>query len=195
MSASDPAQFESIDGLLKEYLKLLDEYQSERQQLTASLSAGYLSLAQANFSPASRIRYGQDFYDDRMQASQRILLRDRGKNKQPTILVIPEGDTGELEHETPINEEMGPRLRSRYKNKHNDAGTTSDTAKHSYKKDPLHWFGILVPPALRSAQASFSAVVSEIVPRMLSVDQDMKTIEEKIVLLRREREARKVESI
>lgn len=30
---------------------------------------GFLSLAQANFSNQNRIRYGQDFYDERMEAS------------------------------------------------------------------------------------------------------------------------------
>ena len=30
---------------------------------------GYIALAQANFSNSNRIRYGQDFYDERMQAT------------------------------------------------------------------------------------------------------------------------------
>ena len=33
---------------------------------------GYISLAQANFSNPHRIRYGQDFYDERMQATTRV---------------------------------------------------------------------------------------------------------------------------
>ena len=33
---------------------------------------GYLSLARANFQSTNRARYGQDFYDDRMQASTQM---------------------------------------------------------------------------------------------------------------------------
>lgn len=36
------------------------------------LFQGHLSLAQANFTNPNRIRYGQDFYDDRTQASTRL---------------------------------------------------------------------------------------------------------------------------
>ena len=34
---------------------------------TSSLQ-GFLSLAEANFSNPNRLRYGQDFYDERMRA-------------------------------------------------------------------------------------------------------------------------------
>lgn len=78
----------SLDDLLERYLHLLNQYQTLQQSLaqhfsrvridlaefwTHSQSAqGYLSLAQANFSNPNRVRYGQDHYDDRMQASARV---------------------------------------------------------------------------------------------------------------------------
>lgn len=38
----------------------------------ADCRQGHLSLAQANFSNPNRVRYGQDFYDERMQASRQM---------------------------------------------------------------------------------------------------------------------------
>lgn len=35
---------------------------------------GYFSLAQANFNSSSRTRYGQDYYDERMQALRRVYV-------------------------------------------------------------------------------------------------------------------------
>ena len=33
-----------------------------------------MSLAQANFSNNTRMRYGQDYYDERMQASRKMYV-------------------------------------------------------------------------------------------------------------------------
>ena len=77
----------SLDHLLQHYLHLLDQYQTLQHRLTQVLSKvrvvlplstgpqtaqGYLQLAQANFSNPNRFHYGQDYYDDRMQASTRV---------------------------------------------------------------------------------------------------------------------------
>jgi hypothetical protein len=77
-----------LDDLLEQYLNLLDQYQTTRQQLSTQLSSvrkivselgvttddqkGYISLAQANFSSTNRARYGQDYYDERMQALRKV---------------------------------------------------------------------------------------------------------------------------
>jgi coiled-coil domain-containing protein 115 len=44
-------------------------------------------------------------------------------------------------------------------------------------RDPLNWFGILVPPALRKAQGSFKSALEEIVPAMATVTVQMRQIE------------------
>jgi hypothetical protein len=80
-----------LDELLEKYLHTLDEYQKVREQLSKQLSSvsrfrlsahavkvvvnelqGYLSLAQANFQNRSTTHYGQDNYDDRMQATRKV---------------------------------------------------------------------------------------------------------------------------
>lgn len=50
-------------------------------------------------------------------------------------------------------------------------------AKDGRMTDPLKWFGILVPPTLRSSQQSFKGVVREIIPALANAANEMKEIE------------------
>lgn len=79
-----------LDDLLERYLHLLDQYQILQQSLAQCLSTvrnvlanpstrsetaqGYLLLAQANYSNPNHVRYSQEHYDDRMQASTRMYV-------------------------------------------------------------------------------------------------------------------------
>ncbi|MCJ1344037.1 hypothetical protein MMC31_002237 [Peltigera leucophlebia] len=55
--------------------------------------------------------------------------------------------------------------------------TSKQTTSPPPSCDPLNWFGILVPSALRRTQTSFKAVVEEIVPRIVTVDREMRQLE------------------
>jgi hypothetical protein len=64
---------ETIDALLAHYLTLLDEYTTLRASLNTLQAGVYQSLARANFSAERGVRhYGQDYYDERTQASRRV---------------------------------------------------------------------------------------------------------------------------
>ena len=43
--------------------------------------------------------------------------------------------------------------------------------------DPLKWFGILVPPALRSSQGNFKEAVTDAIPALATVSREMKELE------------------
>jgi hypothetical protein len=43
--------------------------------------------------------------------------------------------------------------------------------------DPIRWFGILVPPALRSAQANFISAVEGPLPRVANLTKELRAIE------------------
>jgi len=58
--------------------------------------------------------------------------------------------------------------------------------KKSAPRDPLKWFGILVPPALRSAQTSFVAAVEGPVPHILVLAKDLRRQEIEIGRLRKQ---------
>lgn len=46
--------------------------------------------------------------------------------------------------------------------------------------DPIHWFGVLVPPSLRQAQKSFNDVVTISIPRILTLSSQMREVEMEI---------------
>jgi hypothetical protein len=51
-------------------------------------------------------------------------------------------------------------------------------------RDPLNWYGILVPPPLRQAQASFISAVESSIPQLVNTSASMHDLEARITKLR-----------
>ena len=51
-------------------------------------------------------------------------------------------------------------------------------------RDPLDWFGILIPSALSTAQASFKSAMSEAVSNLINVSAEMRELEGEVEGLR-----------
>ncbi|KIW04085.1 uncharacterized protein PV09_04902 [Verruconis gallopava] len=153
---------QSLDDLFERYLDVLDRYQKARQDLSRHFAAGYLSLAQANFLNKGR-RYGQDYYDERMQA-------------QRVVRVSTSGGGGDVYEFTCVKRESAPVETPA------DAGEDDgdDAKKNETKpasKDPLQWFGILVAQPLRAAQASFTTAVEGSVPELVTLQVQLRNLE------------------
>ncbi|KAL8720975.1 MAG: hypothetical protein Q9225_002257 [Loekoesia sp. 1 TL-2023] len=62
-----------------------------------------------------------------------------------------------------------------------DDGRSAEKGKNAETRapisDPLRWFGVLVPPALRTSQNSFKTAVTEAVPPLVNVLNEMKSLE------------------
>ncbi|KAI4207402.1 MAG: hypothetical protein LQ348_000588 [Seirophora lacunosa] len=182
----------ALDEYFERYLNLVNEYQLLQRSLAKVLSSvegaipqndwtctqvlfqGHFSLAQANYSNPARRRYGQDFYDDRMQASTRMNSNISSPPEQlfsfnPILKDItsvtflpPESKTSTVEQAKTIE----------------DSDTIAkDSEPELGVSDPLKWFGILVPQALRACQASFKHAVEELIPSLTSVSNEMKSLE------------------
>jgi len=52
--------------------------------------------------------------------------------------------------------------------------------------DPLRWFGILIPPALRSAQGSFVQAVEGPLPGLINIMKEMRSLESEVRRLRKD---------
>jgi hypothetical protein len=52
--------------------------------------------------------------------------------------------------------------------------------------DPLRWFGILVPPALRTAQSSFVSAVEDSVPTLANIARGLRSQEIEIGRVRKQ---------
>jgi hypothetical protein len=59
-------------------------------------------------------------------------------------------------------------------------GVSPPSKARRVSSDPLNWFGILVPPALRTAQREFTDAVADIVPKLVEVVAEMDLYERKI---------------
>ncbi|KAI9776823.1 MAG: hypothetical protein M1835_005402 [Candelina submexicana] len=179
---------EALDKALERYLNLLDRYQRLQQELAGILANGNLSLAQANFSSPTRIRYGSDFYDERMQATRRILVK-KPPTSPPTFehkhhSLVSAIDSGPSK-ESPVEKHESSEART--SNAQNAKSKNSDPGQAS--RDPLRWYGMFVPPALQSAQNSFSRAISEAIPSLANVVGDLSLCEEEIVKIRAELDA------
>ncbi|KAF2752334.1 hypothetical protein M011DRAFT_473564 [Sporormia fimetaria CBS 119925] len=194
-----------LDELLEQYLITLDRYQKAQQQLTTHLASGFLSLAQANFSNSSHTHYGQDYYDGRMQALRIVHLEIEPtvafkavktdvtaapKPKSEEANAAEESEALEEEaaasnSETPTSDQEEPPKDTSNSSTSTDAGDASATVRKEHR-DPLRWFGILVPPSLRSTQSSFVAAVETTVPDMASLVNELRKQEIDIGRLRKQ---------
>lgn len=186
---------DQLDALWEKHLTLLDSYHQAQQQLARHFSSGFFDLAQATFKSTSRVRYGQEYYDDRTQATRRFeastddndlpCLALKADDTSPPTDTSSEHSTksgekssekeaGEKKTEEPEQQPTPPSTPLRdpdeeEPSKEQEEQDTSESTSHQDKaqkkpRDPLHWYGILVPPALRASQKSFiSAIESPLI--------------------------------
>ncbi len=183
---------QAIDRLLEAYLALLDEYTTLRAALNTRQADLYHSLARANFSADRGIRYyGQDYYDERMQAGRRLTItqpeggQDGGAT---TVFTITTPPPVTAEQPTPPTKEEEKDAEDEKEDEGDDA-TTTTTATKKKSTDPLRWFGILTPAALRQAQGHAITAVEDIIPRLATVSGEMAALE---LAVRRARKKRRV---
>lgn len=149
---------EHIDSLLERYLTLLDEYSRLRDRLSRLQSDVYHNIARANFSAERGLRYGQDQYDERMQASRLLGIEDC--EGVPSFSIVDAAEDEDKSDE----EEKGAKL-----------------------VNPLRWFGLLAPMPLRNAQGLSVEAVEQVVPRLVSVNAEMLNLEIEVRRARKRR--------
>ncbi|KAH7078601.1 hypothetical protein FB567DRAFT_596197 [Paraphoma chrysanthemicola] len=174
-----------LDELLEKYLHTLDEYQKAREQLSKQLSSGYLSLAQANFHNRSTTHYGQDSYDERMQATRRVNIRgdEEGSGTERILFSITsQEDVVASSKET--NSDQTEEKEGLDSNVNDAKSSTGQSAAKA--RDPLRWFGILVPPALRSAQLTFIAAIEGPIPDLVTIARNLRHQEIEIGRVRKQ---------
>jgi coiled-coil domain-containing protein 115 len=196
-----------IDALLQRYLTLLDEYTLLRSRLSALHASVYQHLAKANFSAERGIRYGQDYYDERMSASRRLgvsvsgsgdrsggaafqLVRSEATQTEAEAGASGEGGTAGEEEEGKATGGEGGRAVGGSDDFDSDDGDGEDPHRKTPKKkanDPLRWFGILTPLSLRQAQAVSIESVEGVIPRLAAVSSEMAGIELEVRRARKRR--------
>jgi len=177
-----------LDELLEQYLHLLDQYTVLREELSKSFSSGFFSLAHAQRAStlgAGR-RYGHEYYDERMKA-QRVVKID--EERQPDGLVwnvgrkvaptMTAGDAGSRAKEEHAAVQPGEKHEQMEENNKKERRKQDPATR-----DPITWFGILAPSSLRQCQSHFTDAVENQIPNLLSVESDMRRVEDQIWVVR-----------
>ncbi|KAJ5772142.1 hypothetical protein N7520_002671 [Penicillium odoratum] len=188
---------ESLDTLLEQYLHLLDQQQELQSVLAKQLSSGFLALAHANYTCPPGRRYGADYYDERMKATGRISIQEGPENEPTNSTETSNSPLHNDEHHFDIKYTRIhlPEDQVEEKEELQVNGTTADDSpvedstaskpeskalKKSRPNDPIYWYGILVPPSLRTAQKSFTDTIQNQVPALAAVVVKMRALEDKI---------------
>ncbi|KAJ1929813.1 hypothetical protein IWQ60_000842 [Tieghemiomyces parasiticus] len=155
------------DLLVNDYFELLAQYEAERQVLGRILGQGFWDLADAKRTlPPQRLSPGS--YDQRMQihdqkpASLFDLVpvgtpTDRQGTEETLVSAAKDGlryrgGAGPpLATDGPADGDTMPSTGTKGDTGGNSQGATERFAS----RDPLHWFGILTPPALKRSQGHF----------------------------------------
>lgn len=111
---------------------------------------------------------------------------DAKKNTQKLSDESSPGEAIQQENATHATDEKAPSTTADA----SDEKTTSEAAKTTSKKfrsnDPIHWYGILVSPSLRTAQKSFTDAIQNQIPELAGTIVEMRALEERIRRIRTE---------
>ncbi|KAI0011758.1 hypothetical protein F4779DRAFT_571171 [Xylariaceae sp. FL0662B] len=204
-AAAAAAAADQIDRLLERYLHLLHEYTSLREQLSSLQTGMYQNIARANFAAERGMRFGRDHYDERMQASRRVAISTNDRDT-PRFAIAPDEEEDLLvllppspSSNSPTQQASAPDMGSekapvgsdldvgREKREEKEEGEGKMNSAQKKRKDPLKWFGLLTPTALRHAQAQSIEAVEQVVPRLVSVNAEMAHVEIEVRRARKKR--------
>ncbi|KAI8958800.1 hypothetical protein F5Y11DRAFT_335231 [Daldinia sp. FL1419] len=177
-----------IDELLERYLHLLHEYTTLREQLSSLQTGIYQNIARANFAAERGMRFGQDYYDERMQASRKVVITSSGDQGTPAFAITSGSAEAEPSEEPAPSEEVGTTADGESR-REDEALESSrkEKKKEQRQKDPLRWFGLLTPMPLRQAQAQSIEAVEQVVPKLVSIDAQMAQVEIEVRRARKKR--------
>ncbi|KAF3815649.1 hypothetical protein GH733_016405 [Mirounga leonina] len=123
-----------VDSLLLQLLRDLEELEAKRAALNARVEEGWLSLSKARYAMGAK-SVGPLQYASRMEPQVCVYISEAQDGLQKFWVVRASAQTPE---------EVGPR-----------EAEPQSWSPPQPPRDPLNWFGILVPHSLRHAQASF----------------------------------------
>jgi hypothetical protein len=86
----------------------------------------------------------------------------------------------------PEKEEADPTLDTNDETARGSKNKEKETKASEKPTDPLKWFGILVPPALRTAQSTFVGAVEGSIPQLATIARDLRTQEIEIGRVRKQ---------
>ncbi|KAI0851083.1 hypothetical protein F5Y00DRAFT_26497 [Daldinia vernicosa] len=183
-------EVDHIDKLLERYLHLLHQYTTLREQLSSLQTGIYQNIARANFAAERGMRFGQDYYDERMRASRKVAITLGGDQDIPAFAVTAgSAEAGLLApSEKGATTDDGTKEASKEeREKEEEKEEEAREFQEEKRKDPLRWFGLLTPMPLRQAQAQSIEAVEQVIPKLVSVNAQMAQVEIEVRRARKKR--------
>ncbi|KAF3063531.1 hypothetical protein GL218_01128 [Daldinia childiae] len=179
-------EVDQIDKLLERYLHLLHQYTTLREQLSSLQTGIYQNIARANFAAERGMRFGQDYYDERMQASRKVAIILGGDQDVPAFAVAAGStEAGLTQSEQGAAADDGTKDASKEKKEKEEEEARE--LRKGQRKDPLRWFGLLTPMPLRQAQAQSIEAIERVIPKLVSVNAQMTQVEIEVRRARKKR--------
>ena len=160
---------EKLDQLLLEFFEKLETVEELRRDLTNAMRNGFLAMSKARYSMGNKA-VGEMQYAKNMTASTLVLEGDNDANKLTSDFgsFVVSFDAGATKNEMPkgveilVKNDQKPVLRQRGAGKSQEPAGAGIGEKCEEKfasgkksKDPLKWFGVLVPSSLKDCQKDF----------------------------------------
>lgn len=158
-----------LDKTVIEYFKILDDILKTRHELETLMKDGYFFMSKARYSMGVKSISPLQYDEDSMQASVHVDVHTEKSKKTRDHITMSLSQEHSLPNgasNTSDNSENNLRKR-RGKAEDKGDGVESITegvqdieikkneTKSKLKKDPIKWFGILVPTALKESQKKF----------------------------------------
>jgi len=164
---------EAIDAEIVAYFAVLDAVHRKQAELNALMKEGFFLMAKARYSMGQNSVTSLQYSERMMTASMRV-QQETGEDDK-VCLRVGKFEESEDKVEEGKTEET---LRKRHVGSNEDSSGVEEVSKNpttptKTNVDPLRWFGVLVPTALRESQAKFrrvSEVSGELATLKIEVD-------------------------
>ncbi|XP_053704533.1 coiled-coil domain-containing protein 115 [Synchiropus splendidus] len=158
-----------VDQKLLLFMEQLESLEETRAALNALTEEGWFSMSKARYSMGNKRVSALQFASE-MEPQVRVQLRtsEDGSTEFVTDRPLSKAGAAEVEDVGPkegVRRRGKPTQQSSGPAEPGDEGHLKDTKLLHRKRDlspgrdPLKWFGILVPPTLKQAQSSFKQVI------------------------------------
>lgn len=162
---------QQLDSALVEYFDTLEQFYQCQATLEQTLKAGNLHMSRARYIRGTVSISQCKINEKEMQASAHVSVSNEttpaGKDKMEPTFVLMTSESENLKQQQQPSSDV-PRRRQ--KDTENEDTSQTEVVKDENKtecgtlsKDPLHWFGVLVPQALRYSQKNYKSAVEQCV--------------------------------
>ncbi|XP_077458399.1 vacuolar ATPase assembly protein VMA22 [Stigmatopora argus] len=162
---------QSLDEKLLDFMDQLELLENKRARLNSLIEQGWFSISKARFSMGNK-QVSTLQYASEMRPLVSLCISTLDHDKIEFCTEVPPHEDRKIHVEDIGPQKEGVKQRRKPKKSNSEKEPEEDLSskkmpqdqpisksEHNPQKNPLQWFGILVPQSLKQAQASFKQVI------------------------------------